>query len=58
MLQFINSILVKRNVDETDDQEFSELTEIEKNELKDLFFIKSTFANIPTSVDMMPNQKI
>ncbi len=43
MLQFINSILVKRNVDETDDQEFSELTEIEKNELKDLFFIKSTF---------------
>ena len=54
MLQFINSIKVKRNEDETDDKELTELTEIERNELKDLFFRKSksnfTFKDIRTKL--------
>ena len=41
MLQFINSIRVKRNEDETDDQEFSELTDFERTEIQELFFRKS-----------------
>jgi hypothetical protein len=44
MLQFINSIRVKRNEDETDDQEFSELTDFERTEIQELFFkSKPTF---------------
>ena len=41
MLQFINSIRVKRNEDETDDQKFTELLDFEREELKELFFRKS-----------------
>ncbi|MBP3450060.1 MAG: hypothetical protein J6K22_06355 [Spirochaetaceae bacterium] len=41
MLQFINSIKVKRNEDETDDQKSSKLTAFERIEIQELFFRKS-----------------
>ena len=54
MLQFINSIKVKRNEDETDDQKFTELFDYERNELKELFFRKSkstfTFKDIKSKL--------
>ncbi len=54
MLQFINSIRVKRNEDETDDQKFTELLDFEREELKELFFRKSkstfTFKDIKSKL--------
>ena len=54
MLQFINSIRVKRNEDETDDQKFTELLDFEREEVKELFFRKSkptfTFKDIKSKL--------
>lgn len=54
MLQFINSIKVKRNEDETDNQKFTELLDFEREELKELFFRKSkptfTFKDIKSKL--------
>ena len=41
MLQFINSIRVRRNEDETDNQDFTELTDYERESIKELFYRKS-----------------
>lgn len=54
MLQFINSIKVKRNEDETDDKDFAELLEFEREILiKDLFLKKTkpfTFKDIKSKL--------
>ncbi|MBP3615842.1 MAG: hypothetical protein J6J27_02930 [Alphaproteobacteria bacterium] len=54
MLQFINSIRVKRNEDETDDKDFAELLEFEREILiKDLFLKKTkpfTFKDIKSKL--------